>query len=289
MPEKALQFWRMSSPEDRADDDGRLNGNVIVVSSDEGEEEAAAAAEANDVQQVHNDGDDDDHHQYGDIERFLPTNFQVDEEWKRLQTYPEFSVAGDEIDFEVPRRFPKRDQDAEIFSEFRTSGTNLMDCSIFETGNWMFKPSRKDMIKEGSFKTAKFLCESKSKWLVLILINENEFSSHALIRDHLNSPEFYEMCETHCIMYMTQETSIMGQHIKQLYDIKSLPLLSIIDPRTGRIKLNFADKLNLKDNLKLMREFFQILPEPGNFKGRAELVTPQNQIAISDHDNNNIE
>merc|ERR1712226_571585 len=90
-----------------------------------------------------------------------------------------------------------------------------------------------DLIHLGDFQSARNVCNTKKKWLLVNIQNSIEFACQVVNRDVWSNPTVRDIINANFIMWQVPHDSDEGLHYATFYNVKNFPHISVIDPRTG--------------------------------------------------------
>jgi len=90
-----------------------------------------------------------------------------------------------------------------------------------------------DLIHLGDFQSARDICNTKKKWLLVNIQNSREFACQVVNRDVWSNQIVRDIINANFIMWQVAHDSDEGLHYATFYTVKHYPHISVIDPRTG--------------------------------------------------------
>jgi thioredoxin-related protein len=125
-----------------------------------------------------------------------------------------------------------------------------------ENIDWVFPPPE-GLSVPVSFDDTRQLCKDQERWLLVNLQDNEIFTSHKLNRDIWSDDTVRTIIQTSFLFWQRNRTSRQGQTFLDRYrvPVDKLPLISIIDPRTGLMLLKIEGYVEKEDLCAMLVDF----------------------------------
>uniref|UniRef100_A0AAV1V8I3 UBX domain-containing protein n=1 Tax=Peronospora matthiolae TaxID=2874970 RepID=A0AAV1V8I3_9STRA len=120
----------------------------------------------------------------------------------------------------------------------------------------LFQPPTAIMF-QGTYADARNHAKKEGKWLLVNIQDEIVFASHILNRDTWSNDVVQNLVASGFVFWQNYWASEHGKKFCSLYQIdrNSLPIVVIIDPRTGEIRHRLSDSLKPQDMIEKLSDF----------------------------------
>ncbi|CAM9755010.1 unnamed protein product [Chrysoparadoxa australica] len=125
-----------------------------------------------------------------------------------------------------------------------------------ENVDWVFPPPQ-GLSMNVTFQEARQLCKEQGKWLIVNLQDSTVFASHELNRDVWTNETVETLLRSSFSFWQRTSTSSQGSSYAQKYriDLDRLPVIDIIDPRTGKKLVEVAGYVEPEDLVVTLMDF----------------------------------
>lgn len=98
----------------------------------------------------------------------------------------------------------------------------------------------------GSFQAARDFAQMQNRWLLVNVQDNSSFQSQILNRDIWSSCKIRDILKAYFVFWQIAIDNVEGIRFKTFYDVKNLPYVCVIDPRTGEKKTSYEN--NFEEN-----------------------------------------
>ncbi|KAL3660714.1 hypothetical protein V7S43_014117 [Phytophthora oleae] len=148
--------------------------------------------------------------------------------------------------------------DAAAFGETPNNSTDADSAANERTRDLstLFQPPTAIMF-QGTYSDARTLARSEGKWLLVNIQDEIVFTSHMLNRDTWSDDVVQNLVASGFVFWQNYWASEHGKKFCSLYQIDrdSLPIILIIDPRTGEIRQRWSGFYEPQDMTEKLSDF----------------------------------
>jgi len=195
-----------------------------------------------------NHSDDDDDDDFNDIVNNR-NNHNINNENNRKV---------DEYDDEGIRR-PDPVRNQRLVSGYHNISTDPLARADDPSVEWIYKPPSQ-LSYPGSWTDAKVVAKDDSKWLLVNIQSHTEFTSHRLNGETWNDDTIESIVRSSFLFWQRGHTSGDGINFMRMYHINEidLPIILIIDPRTGLKVYSIKGFISPDDFSALLVEFLEV-------------------------------
>lgn len=148
-----------------------------------------------------------------------------------------------------------------------SSYSSMMDEEVLSRADdpsveWIYEPPR-HITFPGSFTDAKTVAKNDKKLLLVNLQSDKEFQSHLLNKDTWMDETLQSILRSNFIFWQRGHTSGQGMNFMKLYQLadSDLPLITIIDPRTGSRLMSMKGFIPHMDMSATLIQFIESIEE----------------------------
>eukprot|EP00602_Paraphysomonas_sp_CaronLab_P010279 CAMPEP_0185019474 /NCGR_PEP_ID=MMETSP1103-20130426/2081_1 /TAXON_ID=36769 /ORGANISM="Paraphysomonas bandaiensis, Strain Caron Lab Isolate" /LENGTH=366 /DNA_ID=CAMNT_0027549805 /DNA_START=53 /DNA_END=1153 /DNA_ORIENTATION=+ len=138
-----------------------------------------------------------------------------------------------------------------IFQQERDMTLSRVEASNVD---WMFPPPNHLSFPRNLSEAKKAAMEDK-KWILVNIQDHNEFSSHLLNRDVWTNETLVSLVRMNFLFWQRGSTSQDGQSFIGMYQLTDLPMVGVMDPRTGGLLFALNGVIDSGDLTFMLVEF----------------------------------